>query len=131
MPFSLPAFNLLCNVYQGPWLGKVLRIADLPCNLAIGRRVQQLGTDQLGFPQGFASPSLLVPKGSDVRDTSQQTQPDILEVPSGSGRWYATNIVDDMAKGFSNEYRLVSMYKVCDAVNPALYPGLFWPIPMP
>lgn len=131
MSFNVPTFNLFCNVYTGPFTGRVLRIANLPCNLAMGRRVQQPGQDFFGFPDGSAGPSLLIPALSDVRDDAQSGGADIIEVPAGSGRWYQVNIVDDVGKGFPNEYRLVSMFKACNATSGALFPGLFWPTPMP
>jgi len=131
MAFSVPTFNLECNVYTGPWTTKVLRLIALPCNLALGRRVQINGAAFFGFPDGAASPSLLVPALSDVRDAGNATGQDIIEVPLGSGRWYEVNIVDDVGKGFSNEYRIVSMFKICQAVNATEYPGLFWPTPIP
>lgn len=132
MAFSVPTFNLKCNVYDGPWVSKVLRIADLECNLALGRRVQQLEQDFFGFGRGAASPCLLVPAGSDVRDLSQNiAHPDLIEVPSGSGRWYTVNLVDDVGKGFDNEYRIVAMAKISQSYDTSAYPGLAWPIPMP
>jgi hypothetical protein len=131
MAFTVPTFNLLCNVYTGPWVSKVLRIPDLPCNLAIGRRVQQ--EIQAFGPGAFgaSSPCLLVPALTDIRDLSCVDVSDIIECPSGSGRWYGVTIVDDMAKGFSNEYRLVGLTKACNNNSDVEFAGVYWPVPIP
>ena len=131
MAYTVPTFNLTCNVYTGPWLTRVLRTAGLVCNLAIGRRVQQQYQVETGTVAGPASPLLLVPAGSDVRDDGNATGADLIECPAGSGRWYGVLIVDDMAKGFSNEYRLVGMTKACQANDAVAWAGLFWPTPIP
>jgi hypothetical protein len=131
MSFTVPNFNLLCNVYDGPWSTKTARLLLLPCNLAMGRRVQQLGPSVLFAPEGAAAPNLLVPAFSDVRDSSCALFPDLIEVPAATGRWYQVNLVDDVGKGFPNEYRLVSMFKACAAQNPTEYAGLNWPNPIP
>lgn len=131
MSFVVPDFNLVCDVYTGPWLTKVLRISALRCNLAAGRRVQQLANDFWSTPVGAAVPTLLVPAGSDVRDDANSSGADIIEVPAGTGRWYQVTLVDDSGKGYPNEYRRVAIAKIADRVNPALYPGLHWPTPIP
>jgi hypothetical protein len=131
MSFTVPTFNLECNVYTGPWLTRSLRLIALPCNLALGRRTQINGASFFGFPDGASTPSLLVPAKSDVRDDGNVGGADVIECPLGSGRWYQVNIVDDVGRGFANEYRLVSMFKICQAVNATLYSGLFWPTPIP
>ena len=56
--------------------------------------------------------------------------PDVVEVPSGSGRWYQVNLVDDVVKGFTNEYRIATIVKIGQNYG-GTAPGLFWPIPMP
>jgi hypothetical protein len=131
MAFSVPNFNLVCDVWSGPWVGKFLRLHDLPCNLAMGRRVQPYLSEPFDAPNGQASPCLLVPKLSDIRDEFCGSQSDIVEVPRGSGRWYSVGLVDDVGKGFDNEYRLCSLRKVSGSVYPGNFPGLLWPIPIP
>jgi len=129
--FSLPDFNLLCDVYSGPFVTKVLRLADVPCNLALGRRVQQQTQDYGAGLFGGANPCLLLPPLTDVRDASQGIpDQDLVEVPKGSGRWYGVNVVDDVAKGFSNEYRIAALYKAFGALDPAKFGTLLWPTPM-
>jgi hypothetical protein len=46
-----------------------------------------------------------VPAGTDLRGNLSTTQRDLVEVPAGSGRYYEVWVVDDVAKGFFNEYR--------------------------
>lgn len=131
MAFSVPTFPLLCNLYRGPWTARVF--ADqLPCNLAMGRRVNTTWFDEV--PQSEATGvffQLLVPALSDVRDLSNAITPDVVECPEGSGRWYGVSYVDDVGKGFPNEYRIAFISKIFEALDPALYPGLFWPVPIP
>ncbi len=135
MPFTVPDFNLTCEIFAGPYDLRVLRLSAVPCNLAMGRRVQVNfhGTD--GPNYGPATSSLLVPAGTDVRDNAQLVGGgapyDIIEVPSGSGRWYYVTGVDDVGKGFPNEYRFVSMDKLSSNAGLAQTTGLFWPVPMP
>lgn len=132
MPFTLPNFNLACDVYTGPWATKVYRVT-LSCNLAIGRRVQQVRvTDDNNESTYGAQASLLVPSLSDIRDGSCNLVNDFVEVPQGSGRWYVVMLVDDVGKGFANEYRMVTIGKIWQGVGGVgSYPGLFWPTPIP
>lgn len=132
MAFTLPDFNLFCNVYRGPWPTKVLAIADLECNLAFSRRGQ--------IPTPFAadanewSPimSLLVPPGSDIRSLVCAAVQDLVECPSGSGRWYQVGGVDDIGKGFDNEHRCALLFQISEALIPTgNYAGLLWPTPIP
>jgi hypothetical protein len=133
MTFTLPTFNLVVDVYTGPWLAKVLRLSVMG-NLARGRRVQQAfetaDTPQISLG-GQPLYSLLLPALTDIRDGNQGVEPDILEIPTGSGRWYAVAAYDDVGKGFPNEYRSAFVLKVSQAVSSTTYAGLFWPIPCP
>lgn len=133
MTFEVPTFNLSAGVYTGPWVGKVFR-ANLDCNLAFARRVANV---QAGFdPTSPVSTltnimSLLLPAGSDVRDHFQGGPYDVVEVPAGSGRWYAVAGVDDIGKGFGNEHRCAWLVKIGSSLNSVEFPGLVWPTPMP
>ncbi len=135
MSFTVPTFNLVCNVFTGPWLTKVLRIPDLPCNLALGRRVQTWEFIDAQSDYLRVCPHLLVPALSDVRDSSTESPAgqyyDVIEVPSGSGRWYRVNAVDDVGKGFSNEHRMVGLTKILEWTDPVNYAGAKWPTPIP
>lgn len=132
MAFSVPNFNLSCDVYAGPWTTRVLRL-NVMGNLQFARRGHVLGV----FSQPTAEPTngptyLLLPALTDIRSFVQGiADPDYVEVPSGSGRWYGVAAVDDVGKGFPNEFRIAEIYQVAEPMAPSLYPGLFWPIPMP
>lgn len=132
MAFVLPTFNLNVDVYTGPWSGKVFR-AQVAGNLAFGRRVY--GQPFVDLPvgqswQGSAS-ILLLPPGTDVRSGLLVANPDILEIPSGTGRWYVVYVVEDIGKGFSNEHRAALVGQISALLVPSQYPGLAWPVPMP
>ncbi len=63
---------------------------------------------------------LLLPAGSDIRDYSTSSGDDFAECPSGSGRLYRVKYVDDVARGFPNEYRIAFVIKYVP-----------WPTPNP
>lgn len=131
MSFTVPTFNLTCEVWNGPWATKTLRLHLLPCNLAMGRRIQQQLSAGFDSPFGWAAPSLLVPALSDIRDEYCGGDSDLVEVPTGSGRWYDVSMVDDVGKGFPNEYRLAALRKVSGSVYPGNFGTMRWPIPIP
>lgn len=131
MPFSPPTFNLLCNIYTGPWIGKLLRVGLCPCNLALGRRVQLNFSFDPDVVNTAPGPNLLLPPGTDVRDRSNASGWDVVEVPAGTGRWYAVSVADDVGKGFANEYRIAVIGKISEGVDSFLFPGLWWPTPIP
>lgn len=130
MAYTIPDFNLTCDVWRGPYLGRSIAIAGLACNLAYGRRrsMPQDDIDQNGWVMAM---SLLVPSSSDIRDLSCAAVQDVVEVPSGSGRWYQVANVDDIGKGFPNEHRCAALYKISEAMWGASYAGLMWPAPIP
>lgn len=131
MSFNLPTFNLSCNIYTGPWLTKTLRL-NVMGNLAQGRRSMPVWVFENTAPIIYtSSPQLLVPAGTDVRDGSCGTPPDIVEVPAASGRWYSAVAVDDFGKGFANEHRYAILHKIFEQLNPIEFPGANWPIPIP
>ncbi len=130
MAFTVPEFNLLCNVYRGPWATKVLAVPDLECNLAFSRRAQ-LPTAFQTNNEWSVIMSLLVPAGSDIRSLVNAAVEDIIECPSGSGRWYQVGAVDDIGKGFPNEHRCALLFQISAAMLGAPYTGLAWPAPMP
>lgn len=117
MAFSVPSFPLLANISQPDSLGDLraptppFREVDVPCNLAWGRRVNTMSTGGTGFsgvPVNCID--LLLPKLTDVRGPQDSVGPDLAEVPAGSGRWYQVTCVDDVAKGFTNEYRIAVLF---------------------
>jgi hypothetical protein len=103
--YSLPAFNLLCDIYTEP--AHTLRVTS-PCNLAYGRRRQAVDA-AASLASGAISfcMTLLLPALTDIRDdlTGVAATADAVECPSGSGRFYFVVWVDDIGKGFPNEHR--------------------------
>lgn len=111
--FSPPTFNLTANLWRwASWGGAIPPIAApdvaaVPCQL----RVLKTGVvvNQATIPSPCAV--LSFPSLTDVRTNigfGQFTEPgeDLAEVPSASGRYYTVKMVEDVAKGFANEYRL-------------------------
>lgn len=90
-------------------------------NLSPGRRSTGVRS-RTGYGTGDSVEAayLMLPAHTDVRDQRNGAQPDALEVPGGSGRFYLANHVEDVAKGFTNEYRMVVL-----RVRPP------WPTPYP
>lgn len=131
MSFTLPNFNLTCEIFSGPWVTRVSR-GTSPCNLASGRRGRVFGDFQDGDAIITTGPAyLLFPAGTDVRDMNCNIPAqDTIECPQGSGRWYLVALVDDVGKGFPNEHRYAMLYKASERVNAANFPGLFWPTPI-
>jgi hypothetical protein len=136
MPFTVPNFNLPVSIFDRPasllTAPPTVPRASTVCNLTPGRRVQPAFPDvsdssvQIYLGTAF----LLLPAGTDIRDlVCVGDSCDILEVPSLSGRWYTVLTVDDVAKGFPNEYRTAMIAKL--GPPRFFHPGYFWPVPMP
>jgi len=117
--FDPPTFNLLCNVWHQvpdpPALpAGAPNIANLPCNLRILKTADVI-TTQGSQPTAF----IAVPKGTDLRvlvgwrslRAPGGTTP-IIECPAGTGRIYQIFAIDDVAKGFPNEYRFALVTQV-------------------
>lgn len=133
MAFVVPAMPLTVGIYNGPYVGRVFRLFS-PANLSTGRASRSSAFDDTGFPGILGTDrNLLLPSGTDIRDFAcGLSYPyDIVEVPDGSGRWYAVGMVDDVGKGFPNEYRMAYLTKLCDTVDPNNNIGSNWPIPIP
>lgn len=132
MAFTLPTFNLNCNIFTFSAGIATFRLAS-PCNLAMGKRTANYG-DISGPSQNYyegLTPALLLPPLTDIRDASCNGFPDIVEVPAGSGRYYTCFGVDDIGKGFTNEHRVATLWKTWSfAANPWVA-APFWPTPIP
>lgn len=144
MAFRLPSFNLSANV----WRGNVDCTSAPPastvgCNLSPGKRVFQA-------PALFIPPAstvatlamvpmvmeLLVPALTDLRYRGNGAGFfDSIEVPAGSGRFYACIFVDDIGKGFSNEHRFALLLQPAAGLaawlNVAASSMPQWPTPYP
>jgi len=117
MAFSLPTFNLTCEIWTGSPLGLAPRLTS-PCNLSAGRRV--VGTLQDTWQW------LLLPAGTDIRDNFSTSLNDFVVVPAGVGGYWVVNAVYDVARGFANGYRAAALVRTR---NP--HSGADWPTPYP
>jgi hypothetical protein len=129
MSFSVPAFPLLCDIYTGPWLTRVLRVSAVPCNLGLGKRTL-FYADDFYAAGSLVSTQLLLPAGTDVRSGLIAPANDMVEVPQGSNRWYQVQGVEDAGKGFGNEHRVAILSQVSQFVDATLFAGCVWPVPM-
>jgi hypothetical protein len=120
MPFRLPTLNLTVRIFTGPG-GAPPPVAvpvgpkrlETSCQLTYGRRVNVAstgGTAAPGIP--VQAMSLLIAKLTDIRGLQDTVSYDIVEVPSGSNRWYWVSCVDDIAKGFANEHRSAVIFPI-------------------
>lgn len=106
MAFSLPTFNLTCNIWRFGTGPPAPPAVVSPCNLAWGKRVNVAATGGTTFTGILvAAMSLLLPPLTDVRGNTDALDQDIVECPAGSGRFYIAVLVDDIGKGFPNEHR--------------------------
>ncbi|MBA0087220.1 MAG: hypothetical protein HRJ53_19730 [Acidobacteria bacterium Pan2503] len=130
MAFKIPTFNLTCNVWRNALAPAPYATPDLalPCNLTPGKRVfTPLSATVFAFRYPM---ELLLPVGSDVRAMWNGANQDLIEVPAGSKRFYSVLWVDDVAKGFANEYRVAVIgYQVTGGANFA--PPIAAPVPLP
>ena len=125
MAFRTPNFNLAVSIW---------RFTSLPTtnppdvvttgNLTPGRRVQEGAVN--GGLQGHSY--VLLPALTDVRGVIDGAVPsgDIMEVPTGSGRFYFVQWVEDVAKGFANEYRMAAAIHTVGLIGVPT-----WPFPTP
>lgn len=118
MSFTVPTFNIMCNIYRQAALPPNPPAVVVACNLAWGRRVHQTNS---GFT--VAVMELLLPAHTDIRGHMWAGPADVVEVPAGTGRWYGVAAVDDAGRGFTNEHRIALI-----AQTAAIVP---WPAPYP
>lgn len=130
MGFRVPSFNIQCVVWSrsavppGPVIpaGLGLERAVYDCQLRAAGKTST-GQDE---PHVWTFLwQLLLPAQTDIRDWAcfdglAMDQPDLVEVPRGTGRFYTVALVDDVARGFPNEYRVAFIVK-----------NAYWPIPIP
>jgi hypothetical protein len=120
MPYVIPQFPMMCQVYTGGVVLPVNLRLTVPCNLAYGKRVWTQYWDWGTSGENAVFTCVLFPALSDVRDYSSSSGRDALVLPAGSGRAYIVDFVDDLGKGFPNEHR----FCLCEKLIP-------WPTPIP
>jgi hypothetical protein len=121
MPFRTPTLNLVCNI----WHAQVFppgRPPDLspPCQL---RLLKTAAVQSVNFGAGMEI-ALALAALTDVRADTFHGALDLCECPAGSGRFYIVVGVEDVAKGFANEYRLAVIQQDHSAAGS-------WPYPTP
>ena len=107
MSYVLPTFNLDVNLWTAPAVVTAPPTRTFKAGLARGERVIELFPAYTVGYYSYRSPmQLLCPKGTDIYPNEPGAFADLVEVPAGSGRYYAVWYVDDVGKGFPNEYRM-------------------------
>jgi len=109
MAFTVPSFPLTCNLFTSGGVPPARpRITPL-CYLRLLKNAMLVSS----APGTGSRPMLLgTPKGTDVRSALSSTGADTVEVPANSGRLYKVQMVDDIAKGFANEYRAAAIVQM-------------------
>lgn len=117
-PPKVPTFNLSIDVWQAfpglwVWPPVIPPTFNVTGQLTLGERV--CGVNTLNN-----SVYILFPKLTDVHWARAFGAPDVVVCPAGSGRAYQVQSVDDVGKGFLNEYRQTQ----CVMIAP-------YPVPIP
>ena len=119
--FRIPDLSaVVCNVYTNDGAGPpypglcVLRLVNEPCNLQAARRAQVMSTGGTTTSGVFEDAMyLLLRARTDVRGPVQYANlllpGDVVEVPSGTGRFYWVTYVDDVGRGYANEFRFATL----------------------
>lgn len=122
--FLLPTFNLTANIFNYANRPPGTPDYDSPCNLAPGRRiiltgavalVQKITTD---FGALMVCSHLLLPAGTDIRGMNTSSGHQWVEVPAGSGTYWAVGWVFDSGKGFDNEHRVAEIFQCTPYPDP-------------
>jgi len=105
--FVPPTFDLSCNIWRNASLLTAPPDLVSPCQL-------RLVKDSFAGVGGVNAGTMLLclPKGTDVRPQGSTSFHDQIEAPAGTGRFYNCLAVDDVGKGFPNEYRVALIQPV-------------------
>jgi hypothetical protein len=126
MAFTIPAMPLSVKIWHA-WTATVTVYAapnvTTVGNLSPGKRIMSYGGMTNQPTKSQIPMELLLPKLTDIRAGWNGAAPDMVEVPAGSRRFYYVWWVDDVAKGFANEYRIAQIGYSCS--------GLVWQGPLP
>jgi hypothetical protein len=133
MAFRLPAMPLTVNIWRVSGTGGNYAAPDVSClcNLTPGKRIMVASPQVLAATKVAITMELLLPPLTDIRSAWNGLQSDLVEVPAGSKRFYGVDDVDDVAKGFANEYRIALIVYIVLG-NSTLTGGPFAaPVPLP
>jgi len=133
MAFRVPTFNLAVSIWRVGGTGGSYAAPDVGTtgNLSPGKRVMLGEVGGWQVSKSIIANELLLPKLTDIRSFYNATNPDLVEVPAGSKRFYQVLDVADIGKGFANEHRIAFLaYET--AGNTSLAGGPFpAPVPLP
>lgn len=134
MAFRPPTFNLSCNLWRTPNVYANPPDGTFNVNLSCGRRVLAVNAATIPLWGKSVPVELLCPALTDIIGVIGPNATDMVEVPAGSGRCYAVVWVEDVGKGFTNEYRLALLLQMTlltqtGTTNPWTAP--LWPVPTP
>jgi len=118
--YQLPNFNLAVDIWRQTNPTSNPPDVSTDGQLTPGLFVTHVGLPGEGGAFDTATMFLKLPAGTDVRDNGAGAGGDTVEVPAGSQRFYTVGFVDDVSKGFSNEYRFAVLLKQSG-----------WPQPIP
>jgi hypothetical protein len=131
MGFRTPAMPLILNVWRNNGVGGAYPAPDLsiPAGLSVGRRVSMPRTTAAGSVFSAIDREIFTPLRSDIRGLWNGVGQDLLELPAGSKRFYQVQDVEDVGRGFLNEYRLViALYLTNGTLS---FGGFIAPVPLP
>jgi hypothetical protein len=110
MAYTVPTFNLTAN-WNALGAGHPPRMSSV-CNLAYGKRTGAWGIDPSLGSIACHYMQLLLPARTDINYAgSASGHADFVEVPTGSGCWYLTQDVNDVGRGFPNEFRVAVIFR--------------------
>lgn len=126
MAFSLPTFNLVCNIWiphdspgDGPASHQLI-----PCQLYLNSRV---GADQEYGTSWAWSPSIIL--RLPIAELVAWEQAGIIEIPSGNPDYYIPRLKERMHRGFPNEYLVMYVDQANAAGVPEAKNVLYPPYP--
>lgn len=111
MAYRIPTFNVGVSLWTGGGGGPPVGPARLITTGNL-RMMKTAFVVNAGLSANTVMMFLCLPKLTDVRPSSgfgQIIGSDVAEVPTGSGRFYDVISVDDVARGFPNEYRVATL----------------------
>jgi hypothetical protein len=107
--YNLPNFNLQAGIWQVTDDQSQPPPVISACQM---RPHQAISAQEAEFGDNSGTTRILFPKGTDVRGQSELLGVSFVEVPMGSGTRYQIQTVVDVAKGFANEYRLATGFRL-------------------
>src|ERR1700687_3457715 len=110
MPFRVPTFNLAVNIWRST--NSVYAAPDVQTNGNLSPAGKGYPVRAIGMLASTPSNYMLLrlPAGTDIRPTANSVAGDTVECPAGSKRFYTVTGVDDVARGFPNQYRFAEAF---------------------